>query len=107
MIHVTADSRIYIATQPADFRCGIDGFSALCRKRLEQDPRSGSLFVFTNRNRTMIKVLGYDGSGFWLMTKRLSQGHFKEWPKHQTALSHLTAKQFRRLLGGLSGWQKV
>jgi hypothetical protein len=55
----------------------------------------------------MINVLGYDGSGFWLMTKRLSQGHFKEWPKHQTALSHLTAKQFRRLLGGLSGWQKV
>lgn len=64
------------AINPADFRCGIDGFVAICRRQLAQDPRSGILFVFINRNKTMIRALSYDGTGFWLMTKRLSKGKF-------------------------------
>ncbi|WP_415860686.1 IS66 family insertion sequence element accessory protein TnpB, partial [Vibrio metschnikovii] len=46
MIHLTAESKILLATQPADFRCGIDGLAALCRHQLKQSPRSGTLFVF-------------------------------------------------------------
>ncbi|WP_081324716.1 IS66 family insertion sequence element accessory protein TnpB [Vibrio splendidus] len=57
MIHLTAQSHILIAIQPADFRCGIDGLAALCKQRLSQDPRNNSLFVFINRNRMMVRVL--------------------------------------------------
>ncbi|HCE3039112.1 IS66 family insertion sequence element accessory protein TnpB [Vibrio parahaemolyticus] len=64
MIHLTAESKILLATQPADFRCGIDGLAALCRHQLKQSPRSGTLFVFTNRRQTMLRALCYDGSGF-------------------------------------------
>ena len=69
MIHLTAATRILLATQPADFRCGIDGFAALCRHQLNQEPRNGTLFVFTNRRRTLLRALCYDGSGFWLMSR--------------------------------------
>ncbi|HCG6158253.1 MULTISPECIES: IS66 family insertion sequence element accessory protein TnpB [Vibrio] len=57
MIHLTAQTQILLAIKPADFRCGIDGFVALCRHQLKQEPRSGTLFVFTNRRRTMLRAL--------------------------------------------------
>lgn len=108
MIHLTAQSHILIAIQPADFRCGIDGLAALCKQRLSQDPRNNRLFVFINRNRTMIRVLTYDGSGFWLMTKRLSKGRFQHWPQyHQDNITVIAAKQLKRLLTGQPNWQKV
>lgn len=108
MIHLTAQSHILIAIQPADFRCGIDGLAALCKQRLSQDPRNNRLFVFINRNRTMVRVLTYDGSGFWLMTKRLSKGRFQHWPRHpQDNVTVIAAKQLKRLLAGQLNWQKV
>jgi transposase len=61
--------RIFVATELADFRRGIDGLAALCRQRLEQDPMSGCAFVFRNRRGTAIKILLYDGQGFWLCQK--------------------------------------
>lgn len=107
MIHLTAQTPILLATQPADFRCGIDGFVALCQGALQQDPRSGTLFVFINRRRTMLRALCYDGSGFWLMSKRLSQGRFQDWPSRSQGLTPLAAKQLKALLTGRSGWQKM
>ncbi|EKF9435902.1 IS66 family insertion sequence element accessory protein TnpB [Vibrio cholerae] len=108
MIHLTAETRILLATQPADFHCGIDGFAALCRHQLNQDPRDGTLFVFTNRCRTLLRALCYDGSGFWLMSKRLTKGRFQEWPcHHQDRVTPFAAKQLKVLLTGRSGWQKV
>lgn len=81
MIHLTNETRILLATHPADFRKGIDGFIALCQGTLEQDPRNQTRFVFINKSRTMIRILAYDGSGYWLMTKRLSKARFEGWPK--------------------------
>lgn len=108
MIHLTADTQILLATEPVDFRCGIDGFAALCRHQLKQEPRSGALFVFTNRRRTMLRALCYDGSGFWLMSKRLTKGRFQDWPRHhQDCVAPLVAKQLKMLLTGRSGWQKL
>jgi len=98
MILLTANTPILLAANPADFRCGIDGFVAICRHQLKQNPRSGTLFVFINRNKTMIRALSYDGSGFWLMTKRLSKGKFSNWPTLKEAISPMQAKQLRRLL---------
>ncbi|WP_299018114.1 IS66 family insertion sequence element accessory protein TnpB [uncultured Photobacterium sp.] len=87
MIHLTADTKILLATKPADFRCGIDGFTALCRHQLKQAPRSGTLFVFTNR---------------------LSKGRFQDWPRHhQDVVAPLAAKQLKTLLTGRSGWQRL
>ena len=110
MIQLTAQTHILLATQPADFRAGIDGLAAICRSRLASDPRSGSLFVFINRNKTMIRTLVYDGTGFWLMTKRLSKGKFKDWPKTNSPMNPVAAKYLRALLLGNGidpSWEKV
>ena len=81
MIQVTPHMRILVALAPADFRKGIDGLARLCRGELAADPFSGTVFVFRNRRRTALKVLVYDGQGFWLCQKRLSAGRFRYWPE--------------------------
>ena len=93
MIQITPQMKILVATQPADFRKGIDGLAQLCKEKLEQDPFGGGVFVFRNRKGTAIKVLVYDGQGFWLCHKRLSQGRFRWWPSNpddvtQTLAAH-------------------
>lgn len=98
MIHLTADTQIMIAIAPGDFRAGIDGFAARCRQQLKQDPRDGILFVFINRSKTMVRALIYDGTGYWLMTKRLSKGRFKGWPKSSESICPIVARQLRALL---------
>jgi transposase len=81
VIQLTAQMRILAAVDPVDFRRGIDGLCGLCRKTLAADPLSGTVFVFRSRSGTAIKILAYDGQGFWLCQKRLSQGRFQHWPK--------------------------
>lgn len=80
MIQLTPHMRIILAVEPADFRKGIDGLAQICRSVLKSDPFSGYLFVFLNKRKTSIKLLCYDGQGFWLFQKRLSKGRFKWWP---------------------------
>lgn len=80
MIQVTPQMRIFVAVEPVDFRKGIDGLCRLCREFGGADPFSGALFVFRNRRATAVKILVYDGQGFWLAQKRLSQGRFRHWP---------------------------
>lgn len=80
MIQITPHMRILVAVQPVDFRKGIDGLAQLCRQRLQTDPMAGAVFVFCNRRRQGLKILCYDGQGFWLCQKRLSAGRFKWWP---------------------------
>ena len=82
MIQVTSQMRILVSVQPADFRKGIDGVARLCRDALRSDPFSGTAFVFRNRRATAIKILLYDGQGFWLAHKRLSSGRFHYWPSN-------------------------
>ncbi len=79
MIQLTPHMRIILAVDPVDFRKGIDGLAQLCRSVLESDPFSGYLFVIINKRRTTIKLLCYDGQGFWLFQKRLSKRQFKWW----------------------------
>jgi len=81
MIQITPQMRVLVAIEPADFRRGIDGMTRLCRERMEADPFSGTVFVFRNRRACAIKVLVYDGQGFWLCHKRLSRGRFRAWPQ--------------------------
>lgn len=81
MINLTPHMKILLAIEPVDFRRGIDGLGRLCREVLDADPLGGAIFVFTNRRRTMIRLLTYDGQGAWLCQKRLSEGKFRWWPK--------------------------
>lgn len=80
MIQLTPQMRLLLAVEPVDFRKGIDGLVAICRQRLAADPFSGGLLVFSNRRRQALKLLVYDGQGFWLAQKRLSAGRFNGWP---------------------------
>lgn len=98
MIRVTSSTPVRVAVAPVDFRRQIDGLAAHCRRALSSNPMSGTWFVFINRARTMIRVLVYDGSGFWLMTKRLSKGRFSGWPTGDGALSPMEAKTLMRVL---------
>jgi len=88
MIHINTHTQILLASEPADFRMGIDGLAPRCRGKLA---RSGVLFVFINRSKTMIRTLAFDGTGFWLMTKRLSNGKFKGWPGAKEAFHPVAA----------------
>lgn len=101
MIQITPQMRVLVAVEPADFRCGIDGLARLCRARLGEDPFSGAVVVFRNRRRTGVKILVYDGQGFWLCYKRLSSGRFRWWPTSVgEAVTPLQAHQLQVLLWG-------
>jgi len=77
MLQLTPQSVIYIATCPVDFRKGIDGLAGFCKSSFNMDPFTGALFLFYNKNKNAFKILFYDGQGFILVTKRLSQGKFQ------------------------------
>jgi hypothetical protein len=98
MIQLSASSQLLIATSAQDFRKGIDGFASLCRHEFNRNPQDSTVFVFINRSKTMIRLLAYDRNGYWLMTKRLSKGKFKHWPKAAQSISPLLAKELRLLL---------
>jgi IS66 Orf2 like protein len=66
MLQLTPQSRIFLATHPVDFRNGIDGLAAVCRQRLGANPLEGAVYVFRNRAGTALKLLLYDGQGYWL-----------------------------------------
>jgi transposase len=117
MLQITPQMKILVAVEPADFRRGIDGLARLCREKLRHDPFTGAVFVFRNRRGTALKVLVYDGQGFWLCHKRLSQGRFPWWPSAASdgGSLRLTAHQLSVLLsagnptrtGAVPDWRPV
>jgi hypothetical protein len=114
MLQVSAAEVICVFVEPVDFRMRIEGLSGVCR-RGGQDPLSGRLFVFRNKTFTMLRVMGYDSTGFWLFEKQLTQGRFPWWPKGNEPWSSLAAKELLVLLWGgnpaqgsfVDEWKKV
>lgn len=99
MLQIVPQMRILLACQALDFRLGIDRLAALCRSQLGQDPFSGAIFLFRNRSGTALRVLIYDGVGFWCVTRRFSAGRLRWWPKEPTdVVCSLTAQQLHVLL---------
>jgi transposase len=94
--------RIMVAVESVDFRCGIDGLCRLCRQVLQDDPFSGAVFVFRSRSAASIKLLAFDGQGYWLFQKRLSQGKFRHWPRSSDdhLARQLLVHQLQALLAG-------
>jgi len=100
MLQITPQMRVLVAREPVDGRKGIDSLVRLCRDRLEDDPFSGCVFVFRSRSGTSIRVLVYDGNGFWLAQKRLSQGRFKAWPDGNGVAESIEPHQAHILFAG-------
>jgi len=113
MIAITPHMRILAATSHVDFRKGIDSLAACVKKVLLYDPFCGYLFVFVNAKKTSIKILVYDGQGFWLFQKRLSKGRFCYWPESGGTSCTLDANQLVSLiyngssLTKTSMWKKI
>jgi len=92
--------RVFLACGRTDMRKSIDGLAAIVEGSFRLDPFDGALFVFCNRNRDRIKILEWDGDGFWLHFKRLEKGHFR-WPADgDEPTMALTGEELSYLLGG-------
>ncbi len=102
MIALSSGTRVHLAVQPVDLRGSFNALSALVKNVLESDPLSGHVFVFTNRRRTRLKALFWDGSGLWVCAKRLERGRFA-WPQPEgeRAGRELRPEEWSNLVHGL------
>jgi transposase len=105
MIAAAAGVKILVATKPVDFRRGADSLVALVRETLENDPFSGTIFIFRSKRADRLKIVAWDGSGLVLVWKRLEQGAFK-WPPISDGVMRLTASQLAALVDGMD-WSRL
>lgn len=94
--------KIYVAVEPVDMRKQYDGLWSCVQAQLGEDPKSGAVFVFTNKERTRLKLLYWDGTGVWILAKRLEEGRFS-WPKPSEAKRKisLAPEALALLVGGV------
>lgn len=102
MIQVPAQATVFVMHEPVNFRNGIDGLAGFVRRVLRKEPMNGALFVFRNKRGHMLRILFYDGGGFWLCTRRLSKGTFRSWPTGDgnEPCSPLLARELQVLIWG-------
>jgi transposase len=98
MIHITAQMRVLVAIESVDGRKGIDSLVRVCQEKLSEDPITGCVFVFRSRSGTSIRLLSYDGQGYWLAQKRLSKGRFAWWPQSSSPAKALEAYEAQLLM---------
>jgi transposase len=101
MLAFPAAMRIYVALQPVDMRKQFNGLWAAAEQVLQEDPKNGAVFAFINRERTRLKLLYWDGTGVWVLAKRLEQGRFS-WPENRAgAKLAFTPEALTLLLSGI------
>ena len=103
MLSFTGGLKVFVALEPVDLRKSFSGLEGLVSARLGEDLRQGALFVLTNRRHTRLKILYWDGSGLWLLIKRLEKGTFS-WPKSidpQTVKLKLAPEALAMLTDGI------
>jgi transposase len=94
-------TKIYVGVEAVDMRKGFEGLYGLVRDQLRADPLSGHLFLFSNRTRTRLKALVWDGSGLWVCAKRLEKGRFR-WPEAEGRNSvTIRSEELAMLVNGL------
>jgi transposase len=91
---------IFLVTGVTDMRLSFRGLPVIVENVLGRDPLSGQVFVFCNRRRNRVKILHFDGSGYWVMAKRLEAGTFA-WPEASDAALEMTTQELALLLGGI------
>ncbi|WP_186135038.1 IS66 family insertion sequence element accessory protein TnpB [Burkholderia gladioli] len=99
MFRFDEELKVYLHRDPVDFRMGINGLSILVEQAMRLNPMTSALFVFGNRRRDRIKILGWGGNGFWLLLKRLEADRFI-WPNGGDTIT-LSAEQLHWLLDGI------
>ena len=103
MLSFSGSLKVFVAVEACDMRKGFNGLHALVSERLGEDLKQGALFVFSNRRHTRIKIICFDGTGIWVLTKRLEQGTFA-WPKNlepETTKLKLTPQALAMLTDGV------
>jgi transposase len=100
MFRLNPGLAVYVYRDPVDFRKSINGLAALVEQGLGLDPFAPAVFVFGNRRRDRVKILGWEKNGFWLLTKRLESERFV-WPRVEQALITMTVEQLHWLLAGV------
>ena len=99
--------QVYLACGHTDMRKSINGLSEIVAAEFELDPFTESVFVFCNRRRDRLKILEWDGDGFWLYFKRLEKGRFR-WPAEgEEKTMSLAGDELRILLAGARVEQKL
>ena len=107
MLDFSRVQNYYIACGYTDLRRGIDGLAAIVKHEFQLDPTDeGSIFLFCGRRTDRIKALLYEGDGFLLLYKRLSDGKFR-WPRNEAEVKTITMQQYRWLMDGLAIEQKT
>lgn len=106
MISFNSIPRIYIRSGVTDLRKGIDQLATIVQYEFEMSPFDDALYVFCNRAHNKLKILYWDGTGFWLLIKRLEKGTFK-WKKEEEGAVSITHQQLHWLLEGLKMEQKT
>jgi transposase len=101
MLSIPPTTSIFLYTEPTDMRKSFDGLSGIVRSELEADPTDGSLFLFINRRRDRLKILHFDGTGYWLYYKLLEAGTFEVIASEGQCLQ-VDSTQLAMLLGGVS-----
>ena len=100
-------TKIYLGAGATDMRKGFDGLYALVRDRLELEPLSGHVFLFSNAQRTRLKLIFWDGSGLWVCAKRLERGCYR-WPAAEAGKTKIVfSHEEMALLLGASTWREA
>lgn len=96
---------VWLAVQAVDMRLGIDGLALQVQQALGRPPCDGTAYAFSNRRRTRLKLICWDGNGVWLCQRRLHRGHFV-WPQAGDAVCELSDAQWQWLVSGVD-WQRL
>lgn len=92
--------KVYLHRDPVDFRYGMNSLSILVEQAMRLSPLDSSLYVFGNRRRDRIKILGWDGNGFWRLLKKLEANDRFIWPDSKTEMVTLSVELLHWLLYG-------
>jgi transposase len=111
MLSLTPATRIFVALEPVDMRQSFNGLYTRVQTVLQADPTSGHYFLFTNKSRNRLKILLWDGSGLWILAKRLERGSYA-WPGGEGVSHLLRPEELPLLLHGLEDavprkWHRV
>ena len=111
MLSLSPATRIFVAVEPRDMRQGFNGLYTWVRTVLQEEPTSGHWFVFLNKRRNRLKILTYDGSGLWILSKRLEKGTYAA-PAGEGKSIHLRPEELTLLIHGIEGtsrrpWHRV
>ena len=92
--------RIFVRPGSTDLRKAVNGLTAIVQEDMKGDPFGGSVYLFCNHERKLLKAIYWDKTGFWLCQKRLEKDKFP-WPQDEEEARELAAEELQMLLAGI------